>query len=125
MAETAAGMLSAMGYSVTLINPRWIKPLDTATIERLARRSRVVCTLEDHVLHNGFGCAVIEHLHGAGVHVPVERIGWPDVFVEHGKPTILREKYGLTAENCVRLVLRHLDPQRTAPAAPALAGSGI
>jgi 1-deoxy-D-xylulose-5-phosphate synthase len=125
MAETAAGMLSAMGYSVTLINPRWIKPLDTATIERLARRSRVVCTLEDHVLHNGFGCAVIEHLHGAGVHIPVERIGWPDAFVEHGKPSILREKHGLTAENCVRLVLRHLDQTRPAQTAPALAGSGI
>jgi 1-deoxy-D-xylulose-5-phosphate synthase len=127
MAETAAGMLTSMGYSVTLINPRWIKPLDTATIERFARRSRVVCTLEDHVLHNGFGCGVIEHLHTSGVHTPVERIGWPDAFVEHGKPNILREKHGLTAEHCVRLVLKHLGNASSSPDkdSPSLAAASI
>lgn len=109
MAETAAAMLSERGFSVALINPRWIKPMDTAVLERYARRCRVLCTLEDHVLHNGYGCAVIEHLHSAGIHTPVERIGWPDQFIEHGTPAILREKHGLTAEECVRKVLRHLD----------------
>ena len=127
MAETAAAMLTSMGYSVTLINPRWIKPLDTATIERFARRSRVVCTLEDHVLHNGFGCGVIEHLHTSGVHTPVERIGWPDAFVEHGKPNILREKHGLTADHCVRLVLKHLGNASSSPDqdSPSLAAASI
>jgi 1-deoxy-D-xylulose-5-phosphate synthase len=73
----------------------------------------VLCTLEDHVLHNGFGCGVIEHLHGAGLHTPVERLGWPDEFVEHGTPAILRAKHGLTVDDCVRKVLRHLEA--TAP----------
>ena len=114
MAEKAKVKLEAMGYSVALINPRWIKPLDTAMLERYARRCRVLCTLEDHVLHNGFGCGVIEHLHDAGLHTPVERLGWPDQFVEHGTPAILRVKHGLTMEECVRKVLQHLEAKSPA-----------
>lgn len=117
MAEKAKARLEEMGYSVMLINPRWIKPLDTAVLERAARRCRVICTLEDHVLHNGFGCGVIEYLHDAGLRTPVERIGWPDEFVEHGKPEILRKKHGLTVENCVEKVLQHLSSPSEVPAA--------
>ena len=63
VAQEAAKKLEAQGYSVALINPRWIKPIDTGTLEFFARSVQVVATLEDHVLHNGFGCAVMEHLH--------------------------------------------------------------
>jgi 1-deoxy-D-xylulose-5-phosphate synthase len=108
MAEQAKTMLEAKGISVALINPRFIKPLDTAVIEHYARKCRVVCTFEDHVLMHGFGAAVIEHLHTAGIHTPVERIGWPDEFVEHGKPDTLRELHGLTAEAAVEKVLASL-----------------
>ena len=69
---------------------------------------KVVCTFEDHVLHNGFGCAVIEHLHDAGINTPVDRIGWPDQFVEHGNVPALRKKHGLTAEAAVAKVLKAL-----------------
>jgi 1-deoxy-D-xylulose-5-phosphate synthase len=117
MADKARLKLEAMGYTVTLINPRWIKPLDVTTIAQFASRARVVCTLEDHVLHNGFGLAVIEALHEAGIHTPVERIGWPDAFVEHGKPSILRELHGITVEACVQKVLKHL--QSAAPESSA------
>ncbi len=108
MAVEAAARLEEQGVSVAVINPRWIKPMDTALLEKYARRCRVICTLEDHVLINGFGCGVIEHLHTAGIHTPVERIGWPDAFVEHGKPSILRSKHGMTVENCVAKVLARL-----------------
>lgn len=108
LAEKAKALLEDKGYSVALINPRWIKPLDAATIERVAKQVKVLCTLEDHVLHNGFGCAVIEHLHDAGIHTPVERIGWPDQFIEHGSIPVLRAKHGLTPENAVAKVIRHL-----------------
>lgn len=120
MAERAAKILTEKGYSVALINPRWIKPLDTRCLEKFGRRCKVICTLEDHVLPNGFGCGVMEHLHSEGIMTPVERIGWPDQFVEHGKPAILREKHGLTAEECVRKVLLHLEP--SAVRGEALAG---
>jgi 1-deoxy-D-xylulose-5-phosphate synthase len=85
--------LEAQGHSVTLINPRFIKPLDTEAIKRAAKNCAVLCTFEDHVLSNGFGASIIELLHDAGINTPVERIGWPDQFVEHGKPDILREKH--------------------------------
>ncbi|MBV8815699.1 MAG: 1-deoxy-D-xylulose-5-phosphate synthase, partial [Verrucomicrobia bacterium] len=98
LAEEIANRLEAEGVSVALINPRWIKPLDTGTIEFFARRVEVICTLEDHVLHNGFGCAVMEHLAEAQITTPVVRIGWPDQFIEHGSIPVLREKHGLTVE---------------------------
>ncbi|CAN5416962.1 1-deoxy-D-xylulose-5-phosphate synthase [soil metagenome] len=97
-------ILEAQGYSVALINPRWIKPMDTACLERFAKKCQILCTFEDHVLRNGFGCAVIEHLHDAGLDTPVARIGWPDAFIEHGKVDTLREKHGITAANAVRKI---------------------
>jgi 1-deoxy-D-xylulose-5-phosphate synthase len=105
MAEEAARKLEEQGISVALINPRWIKPLDTGTLEFFARGVEVVCTIEDHVLHNGFGCAVMEHLHSQMINTPVVRIGWPDQFIEHGSIPILRKKHGLTADALMEKVL--------------------
>jgi len=105
VAEEAARKLEEKGISVALINPRWIKPIDTGTLEFFARSAEVVCTIEDHVLHNGFGCAVMEHLHSQMINTPVVRIGWPDEFVEHGTIPILRKKHGVTADVLVEKVL--------------------
>jgi 1-deoxy-D-xylulose-5-phosphate synthase len=105
MAQEAAKKLEALGVSVALINPRWIKPLDTGTLEFFARSVQVLCTIEDHVLHNGFGCGVIEHLHTQMINTPVVRIGWPDQFIEHGTIPILRRKHGLTSDTLVEKVL--------------------
>ena len=105
MAQETAALLEAQGISAAVINPRWIKPLDAGTIEFFARGALVVCTFEDHVLHNGFGCAVIEHLNDAGIKTPVVRIGWPDHFIEHGAVDILRKKHGLTAQAAVEKIL--------------------
>jgi len=105
VAEEAAKKLQETGISVALINPRWIKPLDTGTLEFFARSVEVVCTIEDHVLHNGFGGAVMEHLYSQGIHTPIVRIGWPDEFIEHGSVPILRKKHGITAEALVEKVL--------------------
>src|SRR6202140_4036875 len=105
VAEEAARKLEEKGISVALINPRWIKPSDTGTLEFFARSTEVVCTIEDHVLYNGFGCAVMEHLHTQMINTPVVRIGWPDEFVEHGTIPILRKKHGITADALVEKVL--------------------
>ncbi|MBA2622419.1 MAG: 1-deoxy-D-xylulose-5-phosphate synthase [Chthoniobacterales bacterium] len=111
----AARKLEDQGFSVALINPRWIKPMDTGTLEFFARGTQVICTLEDHVLHNGFGCAVMEHLHTEMIHTPVVRIGWPDQFVEHGTIPILRKKHGLTADALVEKVLPLLQKKTRQP----------
>jgi 1-deoxy-D-xylulose-5-phosphate synthase len=57
---------------------------------------------------HGFGASVIELLHDAGIDTPVERLGWPDEFVEHGKPDVLRAQHGLTREAAVEKILKHL-----------------
>jgi 1-deoxy-D-xylulose-5-phosphate synthase len=107
MAEQTKLALEARGLSVALINPRFIKPLDATIFAEYGRKCRVICTFEDHVLLNGFGASVIDLLHTAGIHTPIERIGWPDEFIEHGKPETLRQLHGITAENAVEKVLKH------------------
>lgn len=112
MAEEAGRKLEELGYSVALINPRWIKPMDTKCLELYAGQCRVICTVEDHVLINGFGCGVMEHLSSRNIHTPVERVGWPDEFIEHGGVSVLREKHGVTADAVVEKVLGHLEPSK-------------
>ena len=119
VAEKTAVLLEAEGISTAVINARWIKPLDTATIEFFARGCEVLCTMEDHVLHNGFGCAVIEHLSDNLIPTPVVRIGWPDEFVEHGNVPALRKKHGLTPEAASEKIRAILSPGLSVAAAPA------
>ncbi len=114
MGERAKAMLEAQGHSVALINPRWIKPLDANCIEKFAKKCSAILTFEDHVLHHGFGASIIEHLSDAKIQTPVARVGWPDEFIEHGKPDALRKKHGLTAEDGVARVLSILE--KNAPA---------
>jgi len=78
------------------------------TLEFFARNVDVILTLEDHVLMGGFGSAVLEELNNLGIQKPVERIGWPDQFIEHGKPEQLRAKYGLTAAAALLKLRPHL-----------------
>jgi 1-deoxy-D-xylulose-5-phosphate synthase len=114
VAQEAAAKLQERGVSVALINPRWIKPMDTGTLEFFARSVEVVATIEDHVLHNGFGCAVMEHLYSVGIHTPVARVGWPDEFIEHGAVPILRKKHGITADALVEKILAVLNKKPAA-----------
>ena len=116
LALPAAEELEKLGISTAVINARWIKPLDTATIEFFAGGCEILCTMEDHVLHNGFGSAVIEHLSDQGIKTPVVRIGWPDEFIEHGTVPILRQKHGLTVEATVQKILSRLETTQAIPA---------
>jgi len=103
--ETAA-KLEGMGVSSAVINARFTKPVDVAMLEFYARSVDVIVTLEDHVLKGGFGSAVLEELNTLGLSTPVLRIGWPDQFIEHGKPDALRAKYGISVDG----VLAKLQP---------------
>ena len=93
-----AQRLERNGFSVALINPRFIKPLDREMLERYASRVAAFVTFEDHVKMGGFGSAVVEALEEMGSRVPVVRIGWPDRFIEHGKVDALRLKHGVSVE---------------------------
>lgn len=111
VAEEIAGELEKEGIAAAVINARFAKPLDTQTLEFFARGVDVIVTLEDHVLMGGFGSAVLEELSNLGIHTPVERIGWPDQFIEHGKAEQLWQKYGLTAAAALKKIRPHLGVQ--------------
>ncbi len=98
MGRELARRLELEGVSAALINARFTKPIDVEMLEFYARQVGVIVTLEDHVLRGGFGSAILEELSSLGLSTPVVRIGWPDQFIEHGKPEDLRAKYGLTVE---------------------------
>ena len=112
MAQEVAVKLEAEGISAAVINARFTKPIDTEMLEFYARSVDVILTLEDHVLRGGFGSAVLEELSNLGLATPVVRIGWPDQFIEHGKPEALRAKYGITVEAAMEKLRRFLQVQK-------------
>jgi 1-deoxy-D-xylulose-5-phosphate synthase len=103
-ARRLAKMFAAEGQSAAVINARFAKPVDAECVRKYARRCELVITMEDHVLAGGFGSVVLETLSAAEIETPVVRVGWPDQFIEHGKPEALRAKYGLTAEGAMEKV---------------------
>jgi 1-deoxy-D-xylulose-5-phosphate synthase len=94
-AMEAAGLLAEEGIHATVINARFVKPLDSELILEAARRCGRVVTVEDGVLMGGFGSAVLEMLQDHGCRVAVKRLGLPDRFIEHGKREKLMEVLGL------------------------------
>jgi 1-deoxy-D-xylulose-5-phosphate synthase len=108
LAREIAGILASEGIAAAVVNARFAKPLDSKMIEQFARSAEILLTLEDHVLAGGFGSAVLEELNRLGLSIPVVRIGWPDQFIEQGKPEELRKKYGLTAEAALAQLRQHL-----------------
>jgi len=112
MANELAALLERDGYSVALVNPRFIKPIDRETIAKYAHRVAAFVTFEDHVKMGGFGSAVVEALEDIGSAVPVVRIGWPDQFIEHGKVDDLRKKHGLSVDAALAQVLPLLAGRR-------------
>ena len=106
IAEQAALELAVLGVQATVINARFIKPLDAAgIIEHVTATGRVI-TIEEHVLAGGFGSAVLEVLESKNLNkIKVTRLGIADQFVEHGQTSIMYQKYGLTVENVVKQAL--------------------
>ena len=95
-AMETAGLLEASGLSASVINARFLRPLDQALIHPLARRVPRVVTMEEGTLSGGFGAAVLESLNDHDINVPVLRIGIPDQLVDHATPQQSKEALGLT-----------------------------
>ncbi|MDA8775049.1 1-deoxy-D-xylulose-5-phosphate synthase [Opitutales bacterium] len=84
------------GIQITVVNARFIKPLDTETLLKQAKTHDAFVTLEDNVLMGGFGATILEHFEQNDITIPVKRFGWPDKFIEHGNSVEeLRSKFGL------------------------------
>ncbi len=105
-AVKAAVMLTGKGIHATVVNMRFVKPLDTALIEALAKEARLFVTLEENVLMGGFGSAVAEYMADAGHVLPLLRIGIPDRFIPQGARAKLLEACGLLPEQIAERVAR-------------------
>ena len=104
-AENAADMLAERGISARVVNGRFVKPLDEELILRCARETGAVVTVEENVLHGGFGSAVLELFMREGIQVPVQCLAIPDVFFDHASQEALRAKAGITAQDILEAAL--------------------
>ncbi len=108
-ALAAAEKLSGQGVKVTVINARFVKPLDEELILSAARTHQKIITIEENVLAGGFGSAVVELLADQGLTpVVVKRMGIPDEFVEQATQEELRRQYRLDEAGIVATVLETL-----------------
>src|SRR6056297_689384 len=106
-AMDAAEQLSAQGIESTVVNARFVKPLDADLILDLAEKIKNVVTIEEHVLAGGFGSAILELICDNGLSgCRVKRVGINDVFVEHGSQNELRKDYGIDASAVVAAGLK-------------------
>ena len=92
-AYEALNLLAKEGFNGTLVNARFVKPLDRQLFKKICSGSKRIFTVEEGVIDAGFGSAISE-----ATGVPVIRLGLPCEFIAHGKREILLDKYGLTAE---------------------------
>ena len=88
---------AAQVLGATVVNMRWVKPLDTELLLQVARSHPALVTVEDGCVMGGAGSAVAEALHAAGLERPLLQLGLPDTFVEHGDPVRLMAMQGLDA----------------------------
>jgi len=94
----AAKLLAERGISATVVNARFVKPLDNELILQVASRTGILVTVEENALAGGFGSAILELLESEGITgIKVKRIGVPDHFVEHGSQAQLRKNLWLDA----------------------------
>ena len=102
LAEQVRMDLKDTGYACSLVNARFVKPLDTQTLEYLAGDHRLFITIEENVLTGGFGEQVLDYVNRAKLNVRVRNIGIPDEYVEHGSVELLRKEAGLDRDTIVK-----------------------
>ncbi len=111
----AARRLREEGIDATVVNCRFVKPLDEELLARVASATGRVLTVEENVLAGGFGSAVLEMFEARGLTgIAVRRLGIPDEFVEHGTQAEMRRKYGIDAEGILEAARKLAGPAKPA-----------
>lgn len=104
----AAQILHENHIDCTVVNGRFIKPMDRELLIDVANRTKKILTVEENTVIGGFGSGILEVLSEEGIVVPVKRIGIPDMFITHGTQKTLRKRIGIDTEGIVRKVLEWL-----------------
>lgn len=106
-------LAAAQCLDATVVNMRWVKPLDTELLREIAQTHEHLVTLEEGCLMGGAGSAVLEALHTMALVRPVLSLGLPDAFIEHGDPVKLLELQGLDADGIQAAIVQrwpHMSP---------------
>jgi len=104
IAVEAASMAYREGVGVTVIDPRWVKPLPTSLIT-MSQRYKSVVVLEDGIKHGGIASSISELFREAGLATPIHSIGVPLEFIEHSKRSEILNDLGITAQNISRSIV--------------------
>jgi len=105
---------AAEALDATLIDMRWVKPLDEDVVESIARQHDRIITVEENALAGGAGSAVAELLASKQLHCEVRHIAIPDNFIHHGSQQQTRDAAGLTVENIIQQGQRDAAPMHAA-----------
>jgi 1-deoxy-D-xylulose-5-phosphate synthase len=101
---------AGQALGLTVVNMRWVKPLDVELLLAIAQQHGALVTVEEGAIMGGAGSAVSEALHAAGVTLPVLQLGLPDVFIEHGDPVKLLALQGLDAAGIQASIVARFGP---------------
>ncbi len=107
-AIAAARELEEEGIHSSVINGRFIKPMDRNMLVDLATHTKKILTVEEGAVIGGFGSGVMELLSEEGIAMPVKSIGIPDIFLSHGSQKMLRKQIGLDQEGIKRVIKQWL-----------------
>jgi 1-deoxy-D-xylulose-5-phosphate synthase len=102
-------LIAGQRLGATVVNMRWVKPLDVTLLKELAETHSLLVTIEDHVIQGGAGSAVIEALQAMNMSCPVLQLGHPDRWIEHGEQSELLAQIGLDAEGILQSIHRRQD----------------
>jgi 1-deoxy-D-xylulose-5-phosphate synthase len=108
IAEQTADLLEKDGYSVAVVNARFVKPLDRDVIVRLGKEVQLLVSLEENTIHGGFGSGVLETLSANGICVPTLQLGVPDRFIAQGNPDEQLKSAELSMEQIYSRILERL-----------------
>ena len=104
-AEEVRTMLKEKGFSCSLINARFVKPIDTDAIDMISEDHKLIVTLEENVLSGGYGEHVTDYVNRRNLDVSVTNIGLPDDYIEHGNVDMLKKETGIDAETIVNRII--------------------
>ena len=102
--ETVRDMLKAQGRSVSLINARFVKPIDEEAVKEACREHILIVTMEENVGGGGYGEKVLDYMNRTGLRNGYLRISVPDAYVEHGNVELLKQEIGIDADSIVKRI---------------------
>jgi 1-deoxy-D-xylulose-5-phosphate synthase len=98
-------MMKALGYNCTVVNARFVKPVDEAMLTYLAQDHRLVVTMEENIKNGGFGEKVLEYYNETGADVEVLQAALPDEYIEHGNVDLLKQETCIDAESIFKRII--------------------